>query len=470
MSKRQKDFSAKDIEAIHQATLNILSTTGIEFPSESSKSIFRHHGFKVEGEKVFISQVQLENALKTAPSSFTIRARNANNNLNLGAGDYVLAPTPGATQIADRHGHHRAAALVDYEKFAKLVQTSNINMVMSHQICCPQDIATETAHLDMFRLDITMTDRVLTANTSSTALVKDFLDILAIIFGSQAEVERSPCSINVINPCTPLKYAVDQSESLAILASSNQPVAVTNMMMLGATAPISVPGALALGNSEILAGIVLAQLVRPGSSVIYGSTSCPMDMKTMVATLGTPEALWLSRGALALADFYKLPCRTGGSLTDAHLPDAQSLMDGALCFQNALANGAAYILHSFGMMSSYMAASFEKFVLDEEMASFVAASLSLPEVNEQTINLDLIKNMGQKGDYLTHPSTVKGFRQLFRSKFLNRAGYEQWSAKGGLSIAEEAAVEVEKRLAQWAKPALEPEVEKRLEDFITSRK
>ncbi len=467
---RQKDFTEPDLQAIHLATLDILSITGVEFPSEASRDVFRQHGFKVDGEKVFIGRAQLEAALKNAPPAFAVRARNPEHDLRMGGEDYVLAPTPGATQIADRHGRHRPAELADYEKFAKLVQTSDINMAMSHQICYPQNIPVETAHLDMFRRDITLTDRALTGNTSSPALVRDFLRILEIVFGGRAEVERGPCSLNVINPCTPLKYAADQSESLMLLAAANQPAAVTNMMMLGATAPISVPGALALGNAEILAGVVLAQLVRPGAPVIYGSTSCPMDMKTMVAILGAPETLWLSRGALALADFYGLPCRTGGSLTDAHRPDAQALLDGALCFQNALANGASYILHSFGMMSSYLAAGFEKFVLDEEMAALVVASLTVPEVNDRTLELDLIKTMGAKGDYLTHPSTVKGFRRLFRSKFLNRAGYDHWTAKGGRDIAEEAAREVEKRLAQWEKPALDPGVEKELHAFITDRK
>ena len=470
MNKHQTDFSWSDLELMHQATLDILSTAGVEFPSQTTREVFRRHGFRIEGDKVFISQAQLEAALGSAPAAFIIRARNPGNNLKLGKGDFVLAPTPGATQIADRHGRLRLAGLADYENLAKLVQTSAINMVMSHQVCCPQDIKTETAHLDMFWRDITLTDRVLTANTSSTALVEDFLKILEIVFGGSESVESGPCSINVINPCTPLKYAADQSESLMLLSARNQPVAVTNMMMLGATAPISVPGALVLGNAEILAGLVLTQLVRPGAPAIYGSTSCPMDMKTMVAVLGAPETLWLSRGALALADYYHLPCRTGGSLTDAHRPDAQALLDGTLCFQNALSNGAAYVLHSFGMMSSYLAVGLEKFVLDEEMAALVLASLKMPEVSEQSIGADLIKSLGSKGDYLTHPSTIKGFRRLFRSKFLNRAGYEQWRAAGGLDIAEAAADEVEKRLAQWEKPALDHEVEKNLANFIDARK
>jgi trimethylamine--corrinoid protein Co-methyltransferase len=169
---------------------------------------------------------------------------------------------------------------------------------------------------------------------------------------------------------------------------------------------------------------------------------------------------------MGLADYYHLPCRTGGSLTDTHLPDAQSLLEGTLCFQNALANGANYILHSFGMMSSYLAVSLEKFVLDEEMATIVTMSLNAPEINNKTLDLKLIETMGSSGDYLTHSSTVKHFRQLFRSNFLNRAGYEQWSAKGRLNIANEAAHEVNKRLANWVKPTIDQKIEQDLKAFI----
>ena len=469
MSTPGINFSLADLQAIHQTTLAILAEVGLEFPSKATCDLFRQHNFKLVGNKVFIQPDQLDAALKTAPISFTVRARNSQNDLPLGDGNQVLAPTAGATQVILADGTKAPATINHYRDFARLVQTSPFNMPMSHQVCAPQDLPLSTAYLDMFLVDMTMTDRVLTANTSSPEKVVHFLEMLKIIFGGQQEVEKQACSINVINPCTPLKYAADQSESLLLLASANQPVAVTNMMMLGATAPISVVSALALGNAEILGGVVLTQLARPGAPVIYGSTSCPMDMKTMVATLGTPETLWLSKGAQNLAKFYNLPCRTGGSLTDSHLPDAQALLEGTLLLNNALSNGAHYIFHSFGMVSSYLAASFEKFVIDEEMAAMILASLKVPEVTSQTLDLELIKEMGSHGDYLTHPSTVKGFRSLFRSKFINRSTHERWEEKGGLSLAQLASAEVNRRLAQWEKPSIDPQMEKELENFIVSK-
>jgi trimethylamine--corrinoid protein Co-methyltransferase len=282
--------------------------------------------------------------------------------------------------------------------------------------------------------------------------------------------EEGPCSLNVVNAASPLRFADDQSGAIILLAERNQPVIVTNMMMLGATGPVSVAGALALGNAEILAGIVLAQLVRPGVPVVYGTTSCPMDMRSMVAVLGTPETIWLSRGALGLAAYYGLPCRTGGSLSDSHLPDAQGLLDGGLIFQNAFFNGADFMMHSFGMISSYMAASFEKFVIDEEMVAICEAVLRKPTVSDEEIDVKLLKKLGSRGDYLTQPSTIRKFRNLYRPRFLNRNGHEAWAKEGRLGTSELAAREVKRRLESWQKPDIEPGLEAELGRFFLSRK
>ncbi len=467
---RFRFFSPEDIQTIHQASLEILAETGVEFPGQPARDMFRDHGYRVEGEKVFFTEDRIQKALATAPPSFRLRARNPEHDLAMGGDDFVLVPTGGAPQIVGVDGRLRDCTLDDYRNFAKLVQTSPINMVMPQRVCFPAEVPAHRAYLDMIEADATFTDRVLMCSAVSREQAADSLKVLEILFGGAAELDKGPCSVNVINACSPLKYAPDQAEVLMLLAERNQPVAVTNMMMLGATGPLSLAGALALGNAELLAGIVLTQLVRPGAPVIYGSTSCPMDMKTMVATLGAPETVWLSRGAMSLAEFYRLPCRTGGSLTDSFLPDAQALLDGSLIFQNALYGGAHFLFHAFGMMGSYLAASFEKFVIDEEMANLTMATLKVPEVNEKTLELKLVKEMGAKSDYLTQPSTVKNFRKLYRSRFLNRAPYEHWAGQGAADTAKLAQAEVKRRLDAWEKPAIDPAMETELLDFLRSRR
>jgi trimethylamine--corrinoid protein Co-methyltransferase len=194
-----------------------------------------------------------------------------------------------------------------------------------------------------------------------------------------------------------------------------------------------------------------------------------MDMKSMVAILGAPETIWMVRGTQALADYYKIPCRTGGSLTDSHLVDAQSLMDGALIMQASLYEGAHFIMHSFGMVGGYIGMSPEKFVIDEELAQFIIATLHKPEVSEKTMELKVIKELGPGGDYLTHPSTLRKFRTLFRPSFLNRSSPEGWAAKGSLSSFQQARREIERRVSVWEKPPLDPKLEQELHKYAQSQ-
>ncbi len=255
-----------------------------------------------------------------------------------------------------------------------------------------------------------------------------------------------------------------------ILAEYGQPAAITNMLLLGSSAPVFIPGALAIGNAELLAGVVLSQLVNSGTPVIYGSTTCPLYMKTGASCLGAPETLLFSKGVAQLAKYYKIPCRTGGSLTDSHIPDGQAMAESALCLNNAIESGADYILHSFGMLSSYLTTSLEKWLMDEETCRYILASRKKIEVNPQTLDMDTILSMGAKGDYLTHPSTFQNFRSLFQHDLGNRDSHAGWMKKGGLDIVEQAGELLEKRLDAYQKPALDEGIEKALTELTDKRK
>ncbi len=249
-------------------------------------------------------------------------------------------------------------------------------------------------------------------------------------FGGKEKLINNPSTLGIINPLSPLQYASEQAEALVILAEYGQPAAITNMLLLGSSAPVTIPGALALGNAELLAGVVLSQIVNPGTPVIYGSTSCPLYMKNGTSCLGAPETLLLSKGITQLARYYRLPCRTGGALSDSHLLDGQAMAESALSLDTAIASGADYILHSFGMLSSYLATSLEKWVMDEEICRYILSSRQKIEVNSETLEFDTILSMGSKGNYLTHPSTFRNFRSLFQHELGNRDSHAVWTKKG----------------------------------------
>ena len=241
------------------------------------------------------------------------------------------------------------------------------------------------------------------------------------------------------------------------------------MAMLGSTSPVDLPTSLALGNAEILAGVVLTQLVSPGSPVIYGSTSCPVDMKGMAATLGSPETLRISHGSVSLARHYGIPSRTGGGLNDGFAVDAQTATEAALVLQTAIASGADFIMHAFGMMGGYIACSLEKWVLDEEIASFILDSLKPLNLTGE-IDVEEVIKLGAGANYLIQPSTMKSFREFHQFKVFNKLPMDLWRKKGGLSLIQSCQREVEKRLAAYEKPPIDPKLEAALAEYVAKRK
>ncbi len=465
-----KPFTTSDLDQIHGASMQILEKQGIVIDSEEVLGFFKQHGFRTEGSKIFFTEKQVLSATESAPEKFEIHARNSEKNVVVGGGTPVLCGTGGEVYIAEKDKTQRLGTMNDYQKIAKLVQTSPLNQMTAHESVHPSDLKAETSHLDMLWHDLTMCDLAATSNTQDVTCLKDSLEMIGIIFGGREKLINKPSTLGIISPLSPLQYAPDQAEALMIMAEYGQPAAITNMLLLGSSAPVFIPGALAIGNAELLAGVVLSQLVNSGTPVIYGSTTCPLYMKSGASCLGAPETLLFSKGVAQLAKYYKIPCRTGGSLSDSHIPDGQAMAESALCLSNAIESGADYILHSFGMLSSYLATSLEKWLMDEETCRYILSSRKKIEVNSQTLDMDTILSMGSKGDYLTHPSTFQNFRSLFQHDLGNRDSHAGWIKKGSMDIVEQAGELLEKRIEAYQKPELDEGVEQELTEWTDRRK
>ncbi len=463
-------FTTTDLDKIHDASMKILDQQGIIIDSDTVLKIFTEKGFRTQGAKVFIKEHQVLQAIETAPEKFKIRARNPEKNLELGNGVPVLCGTGGGIFIVQKDKSQRLGTLEDYQKIAKLVQTSALKQMTAHESVHPHDLVTETCHLDMMFNDLTLCDLAATSNTQDVTCLKDCLEMLSIVFEGRKELVKEPSTIGIISPLSPLQYSPGQAEALVILARYRQPAAISNMLILGSSAPVSIPAALALGNAELLAGVVLSQIVTPGAPVIYGSTSCPLYMKNGATCLGAPETLILSRGVAQLAKYYKLPCRTGGGLSDSHIPDGQAMVESSLALNNAMEIEVDYILHTFGMLSSYMATSLEKWIMDEEVCRFLFAAKQKIQVTAENLELESILAMGAKGEYLSHPSTFKNFRTLFQHNLGNRDSHSTWIRKGGHGMMEQANELLEKRLNTFQKPAIDAGMEQELKEWVGRRK
>ena len=468
MRNRLMEYSPESIQRVHRATIKILEGSGVSFPGGAALKLFQEHGFKVDGDKIFISEEQLMKHLATVPKTVNLVARNPEKNLILG-GDYpIFIGTTGPPKLLMPNGQMQDGSLDDYEKFQKLSQTSKLPQGASYKAIYPQDIPAQSAHLDMLFRTLTMTDLFAGGDSQEEVNTRDTLNMMEIVFGGTDFFKKNTVVRVTISVLTPLRYAPEQSASLVMLAENNQLAVVSNMAMMGSTSPLDFYQSLALSNAEILAGIVLSQLARPGAPVVYGSTSCPLEMKGMAATLGSPETLWFSHGAVSMARHYGIPSRTGGGLNDSFLVDGQCLAEAALVLNRAVSSGADCVMHAFGMMGGYIGASLEKWVLDEEIAAFILASLNQPPF-DQDIDVEEIIRLGPGANYMVQPSTMKNFRKLFRFNIFNKFPLDMWRKKGGQDILAAAQAEVARRLAVYEKPAIDPKMETALAEYVDKR-
>jgi trimethylamine--corrinoid protein Co-methyltransferase len=246
---------------------------------------------------------------------------------------------------------------------------------------------------------------------------------------------------------------------------------LASLIMAGTSGPVQIAGLLTLQNAEILAGITLAQLINPGTPVVYGTASSITDMKTGGLCIGAPEQSLIVTGIAQLARFYNLPSRGGGGLTDAHVPDMQAGIESAFALMTAARNGINFILHSCGILDSYLSMSFEKFLLDEELCGMVKKLLAPIEITEDTIDVNMIKEVGIGGQFLTQPATVKLCRKaFFLPCVLCRDSYTSWEMAGKKRADDAASLYLNKRLGQYEKPPIDEGIEQALAEFVERKK
>jgi trimethylamine--corrinoid protein Co-methyltransferase len=235
----------------------------------------------------------------------------------------------------------------------------------------------------------------------------------------------------------------------------------------GTTGPITLSGTLALHNAQILAGIVLTQLVNPGTPIAYGGISGPADLRTGNILYGAPELSKATAAIAQLADYYNLPSRSGGSLTDAHLPDIQAGVESTLALLTAAQSGIHLISYTCGMMGSFLSLNFEKFLIDEELCGKVKNLMAPITITSEEIDLKNIEEVGIGGNYLTTKQTFERCRtEFFSPNLMVSQSYDAWKEGGMKRLEDKASGLIEKRLQSYEKPIIDKEVEQSLQKYV----
>jgi trimethylamine--corrinoid protein Co-methyltransferase len=459
------------MERLHNSCMQILATEGIVFHEPEAIQIFQQNGFQVDGEKVFFTEKQVMDALKTVPHEFTIQARNPEKSVTIGGNQTVLSPGWGAPFVIDAQGIRRSATSEDCDHFCKLAQTSpHLDMAASSMVI-PEDLPAKTATAEMLASCFTLTDMPLTTNACTRENALETAEIAAIVWGNKEAVTEKPVSIVSVNPLSPLTYTPEAAGGLIEFARQGQALLISSMVLAGISGPVTLAGAIVTEMSESLAGIVLAQLARPGAPCVFGGTSSSADLRLGSSVIGTPELIQFMSVSTQMAQFYGIPCRYGGGLTDALTPDIQAGAESAMAIALSMVSGVHYMHQACGILGTYTAMSFEKFVIDEEIGGFMKRALQPIEITDETLGLDVIHRNAETGTFLYDQATLDRCRtEFFMPNLAQRTSYSNWVDSGRPEIVAIASKYVQKRLQDYEKPETDSAVEKELQDYIQSKR
>ena len=399
-------------QMIHDAAMEIMRDVGVRIHNPKAVEIFRKNGIRVEDNTVYFTEEQVMHWVKMAPESFTLYARNPKYNMTVGGNHINPAPTYGCAFIDDWSGQRRRGTMEDYIKCLKLVQAEESYSINGGIMIQPSDVQEETAAIEMFYATLMYSDNAIMLPTGFKNEMELIFEAACELFGSKENMVEKPGMIALINTVSPLSLDERMLDCLMLLAEYGQPAILCPATMLGATGSLSMAGTLASGTAENLAGIALAQMIRPGTPVVFGIQSTAADMRGGITfACAAPEGTLMQGFGANMARFYGLPSRGGGCQTDAPVINCQAGYESMLTFVSAYRHGINLVMEAGGVMDSVNATSFEKMVIDFEIIRQVKASFAPIEVNEETLNLEEIKEIGHDGSFVTSDYTLENYRE-----------------------------------------------------------
>ncbi|SMC45846.1 trimethylamine methyltransferase family protein [Sporomusa malonica] len=444
-----KLLGPEDIKKIDETSMKILEEIGMMVKSEEARKIFAENGAIVDNETavVKIPRSLVKQAIQSAPSKVVLYAQNPDNDLHLekarthyGTGGTVLYALDRDT------GEKRTTTTKDVRDIARMVDYCN-NVAFYVVNTYPQDVPDSASDINRFYWAITNTTKHVQGGMYTMKGLKDVIAMAEEIAGGAEKLRQRPIISFIVLMISPLMMDGEYTDYLIEIAKKGIPVTVASEPLAGATSPVTIAATLAMNNAEVLAGITLTQLVNPGASILYGSTSSIMDMREGTYMAGSVEGGMISACLAQMTQYYGLPMYGTAGMTDAKINDSQAGYESALSAMTVGLAGCNFIHDSVGIMEMCQVFSYEKMATDNEILGNVLRVMKGVEVNEDTLAYDLIKTVGPGGHFLDQEHTGKYVRkEFFFPKIADRQTRIRWEEAGSLTAEDRARKLVDKIL------------------------
>jgi trimethylamine---corrinoid protein Co-methyltransferase len=462
--------TTEQVEQIHVASLRILRELGMKVLDAETRALFAGAGATVDGEMVRFDPALVESLITTAPPAFTLHARNPAHDLVIGGDHLAFASVASAPNACDLDRGRRTGNRADFQNLLRLVQSLNsIHFTPGYPVE-PVDIHGSIRHLDATLDLLTLTDKAIHVYSLGRQRNIDAIEMVRIARGiTHEELDEQPSICTVINTNSPLTLDVPMSHGVIEMSRRNQVVCVTPFTLAGAMAPITLAGALAQQNAEALVGLMLTQIVRPGSPFVYGGFTSNVDMQSGAPAFGTPEYWKTAVIGGQLARRYSVPYRSS-NVCAANAVDAQAAYESMFAIWGAIDGGVNWMMHSAGWMEGGLHASFEKMVIDADLLHMASATLDPFVVDDDTLAFEAIAEVGPGGHFFGTEHTQARFRtEFYRPMISDWRNFETWEEAGSPEAAQKANHLVKLFLAEYEEPPIDTAIRDELTDFVATR-
>jgi trimethylamine--corrinoid protein Co-methyltransferase len=462
-------LSTADIQRIHTATLDVMETVGVRFPSTLALDILESHGARVD-RRTMIARIPgqvVEAALAKAPPTYTLGARDPALDLVLDGQHLYLSTDGTGVEVIDIVNGQRRRSLKRDVGEAALVADYLDCIAFHWPMVAAQDCPIETRGLHEIEAILhSSTKHIQSESLLSAHEARGAVEMAAAVVGGREALRQRP--IISLQECavSPLGHDGGSLEAALVAAETGLPVGFMTMASMASTGPASMAGNLVIGNAEVLSGLVLIQLAYPGASVYYSAAQTAMDLRTGGYTGGGPEDYLFATATGQLADFYNVPLAMGTFATGAKEPGWQSAFDDVFSGMMSVL-GEADMMNGAGCLHGSRILDFDHLVMESEVYSalqFIAGGI---EISDDTLALDVIRQVGPGGTYLTHPKTRRMARAMWQPALLDRRPFDAWEKdhRDARQSAHEKALWI---LANHRPEPLEEKLAKELERIIES--
>jgi trimethylamine--corrinoid protein Co-methyltransferase len=463
-------LTQQQIQAIHEASLQILTDVGIHVPHDEMRRLFLEAGATESRPDgiVKIPEELIYNSLNSAGKSFTLYGRDLDLQARFGSGtrNYNSAASE-VFWVEDDGTERRYAELKDVAVATRLGDSLPwLNLVGA--MADPHELPPRCRCVEIAVEQLRNTTKPIYFFFHGRAASRYLLEIMAAVRGDEKEAAEHPLFCPMLEPISPLKFPHDGIDVLFETARFSLPVLIGPMAQVGATAPGTLAGTLAQENAEILAGTCATQLIQPGLAVCYGGIPHAFDMQTTQLIFAGPEQALMAIAMTQMGRHYGLPVYINVGLTDSKVLDAQAGMEAAATLVCGALAGADIFGH-FGICGVDQGASLVTLMMQHELIGYVERMLQGIEVNSEKLGIEVIKSVGHHGTFLAEDHTVRHFRdELWFPQLLDRNYWSNWSENGSRSMFDRCVAMKDQLLKAHSPEPLDPDTAKELDKILVA--